>query len=208
MKKINQLDNYNIIHLYDLSKDIDKNLENSRNNEVIIKNIDTLDNKKDSLEYLKNNDIIIKYEYIDYCEGKNGEYYEDIIHLYINIENFNKFYKKLTELWREKKHIIINDLEEQESIKFLKKECCLKFGNKKCTLPPYKNEYELCKVVFEYKLNEPIDWSEIAEKMDEHTPPSKRTMYDTVNRINKRVVKELGIPRLFMFKNHTITRLK
>ncbi len=128
------------------------------------------------------------------------------IKIRINRKRFEEFYKE---------HI-----EEQKAptgkVEFLDNESVLKLGDKKCALPPYKNEHFFCRAAFEHQINEPIDWSIIYEKMtgyyEDHFGKSKDTrenwhkVYDTMVAINKRVEDALGIEKLFIWQEKTIKR--
>jgi len=130
------------------------------------------------------------------------------IKIRVNRERFEEFYKK--------------HLQEQKTptgrVKFLDEEAALKLGDKKCALPPYKNEHFFCRAAFEHQINEPIDWSIVYEKMtgyyEEHFGKSKDTrenwhrVYDTMEAINKRAKETLGIEKLFIWQEKTIKRTR
>lgn len=99
------------------------------------------------------------------------------------------------------------------SIEFDDNEAALVCGNKRCQLPPFKNEHYFCRAVFEYPVNEPVDWSLIFEKMTGHLKGEEdlpkngwRKVYDTMEAINKRTRDVLGLPNLFVWREKTITR--
>jgi hypothetical protein len=101
---------------------------------------------------------------------------------------------------------------------FIDDEAIIKIGNKKCQLPPYKNEHFFCRAIYEFPVNEPVDWSIIYEKITGYESkyfkkPANikenwRIVYDTMKRLNKRVEEVLGIKELFVWKNKTIRRTK
>ena len=103
------------------------------------------------------------------------------------------------------------------SIKFVDKEAALIMGNKKCSLPPYKNEHFLCRAMFKHAKGKPVDWSEVYETITGYyqnsygKPPKTKEnyhrVYDPVQQINERVKKDLGIEKLFDWREMTITRL-
>jgi len=138
------------------------------------------------------------------CLDKLGRTSGEKIEFEINRERFEKFYKKH---FREQKAPI-------GKIEFLDEESALKLGDKKCALPPYRSEHYFCRIVFEYPVGEAIDWSTIAEKMDmlredvKGTERNKRSLYDTVRAINKRVKEVLGIDELFIWEGNTIKRIQ
>lgn len=103
------------------------------------------------------------------------------------------------------------------SVKFIEKEAVLVIGDKKCCLPPFKNEHFLCRAMFKHSKGKPVDWSEVYEAItgyyqDSYGKPPKtkenyHRVYDPVQQINQRVKKDLGIDKLFDWREMTITRL-
>lgn len=88
-------------------------------------------------------------------------------------------------------------------------------GDKRCQLPPYKNEHYFCRAVFEYPVNEPVDWSLIFERISGHqkdeeydTKKAKRKVYDAMEALNERVEEVLGVKDLFIMREKTITRTR
>lgn len=84
-------------------------------------------------------------------------------------------------------------------------------GDQKCQMPPYRNEHSLCRAMFGYKVNEPVDWSEIYEKINESEPelpePCSRMIWDAMNALNKRVKKDINTDdKLFTWQGKTIKR--
>ena len=104
-----------------------------------------------------------------------------------------------------------------KEIKYDDKEAKILINDTVCQLPPYKNEHYLCGVMFKKKINQPIDWSVVYEKMsgDYEThygkPPKTRehwrSVYDTMIRINSRIKKDLHTTDdLFSWQELTIKR--
>ena len=130
------------------------------------------------------------------------------IKIRINRKRFEEFYKKH---FQEIKP-------PTGKIEFLDEEPALKLGDKKCALPPYKNEHFFCRATFEHQINEPIDWSIIYEKMtgyyEDHFGKSKdtrqnqRLVYDAIEAINKRAKELLDIEKLFVWQEKTIKRTR
>ncbi len=108
--------------------------------------------------------------------------------------------------------LIQKEVPQNGSIEFLDNEVRLKCGKKICQLPPYKNEHFFCRAVYTYQINEPIDWSAIYEKMAGEEPKNyeknSRTVYDTMESINKRAKKTFGVENLFVWREKTITRTR
>lgn len=82
---------------------------------------------------------------------------------------------------------------------------------KRCSLPPYRNEHFFCRVAFEYPSREPVDWSIIYQKMThkepEETEQNLRTVRDTMYRVNKRIKEVINTEdELFKWRNKSITR--
>lgn len=88
----------------------------------------------------------------------------------------------------------------------------LTLGNDKCQLPPFKYEHMLCQVMSQYLQNEPVDTSEVYEKMlgenAEWDDRARRLIKDTVRRINKRVNEAFHIPAYLKLEKNTIRRLR
>lgn len=103
------------------------------------------------------------------------------------------------------------------NIKFIDKEAVLVMGDKKCPLPPFKNEHFLCRTMFKHAKGKPVDWSEAYEAITGYyensygKPPKTKEnyhrVYDIVQQINQRVKKDLDIDKLFDWREMTITRL-
>ncbi|EKD86570.1 MAG: hypothetical protein ACD_37C00234G0009 [uncultured bacterium] len=94
---------------------------------------------------------------------------------------------------------------------FSENEAVLMINNKVVKLPAYRNEYCLCKVVFERLPNELIDWSLAYEEMTGNadmgnTETAKRKVYDAVLNLNKRVLKLAGIKDFIIWDNNTLRR--
>ncbi len=144
------------------------------------------------------------------CLDKLGRFAGEKIEFEINRERFKKFYKEHRQDLEQIKQASVIDA--NKIVEFLDDEPALKLGDRKCALPPYKNEHFFCRTAFEYKLNEPIDWSLVYEKMAGEEPKNqeknKRTVYDTLIAINKRVKEVLGIEQLFKWEGKTIKRTR
>lgn len=97
--------------------------------------------------------------------------------------------------------------------KFDKKFSKIIFGNREIHLPSNKNEFNLCRVMFEQEVNDPLDWSVVwnrTEYLDEDFLTeiiNKKRLRDTSNLINNRIKKELGVKKnLFSWKGNAISR--
>jgi hypothetical protein len=86
-------------------------------------------------------------------------------------------------------------------------------GDAVAHLPPMKNEHCLCRAMFKYRINEPVDWSLPYEEMTgdreiaDHNK-AKRMVYDTTKSLNSRAKEHLGIDELFSWQGKTIKRTK
>lgn len=127
--------------------------------------------------------------------------------------------KRLAKFLKEENSVETDDTSKQSggSVKFIDKEAVLVMGDKRCSLPPFKNEHFLCRAMFKHGKGKPVDWSEIYEMItgyyeDSYGKPPKtkenyHRVYDPVQQINERVKKDLGIDKLFDWREMTITRL-
>jgi hypothetical protein len=99
-----------------------------------------------------------------------------------------------------------------EPVVFDDDEPSLVFGTKKARIKGYTKEYELCEVIFQYKVGESVDISTVFEAMTGSegglSDKDRRMIRDTVNRINKRCQEVLGIPALIKMERNTIRRLR
>ncbi len=116
------------------------------------------------------------------------------------------------------KNIDISELLEKDiiisnkNIEFLDNKAQLKLKNKACQLPAFKNEHFLCRAMFEFQIEEPVDWSIIYEKMTGEEPKKNgkkelRVVYDAMEAVNKRTMDGFG-KKIFIWSKKTITRVK
>lgn len=98
-------------------------------------------------------------------------------------------------------------------VHFIDEKATIEIQEVKIKLPPNKNEYCLCKVMFNKEVDVPIDWSNVFEEMtgkdftEGNTETNKRCVYDTYLAINSRLKEELNTDQeLFTWKGKTITR--
>lgn len=163
------------------------------------------DDMKSGLRKLAEDEKLFQLENIQ-CLDSLGRFAGEEIKIKIDRELFEKFYKKYS---HEKKT-------PNGKVEFLDDEATLKLGDKKCSLPPYKNGHFFCRAAFEYQINEPIDWSIIYEKMtgyyEKHygkpkdTKENRHQVFDTMRAINNRVEELLDIEKLFVWQEKTIKR--
>jgi hypothetical protein len=82
--------------------------------------------------------------------------------------------------------------------------------DKEYSLPRFKNNYYVCKILFKRKPKEAVDWSEIYEAMHSDIEPEKsdwRKVYDSVNDINNKVKTIFNTnDNLLTWENHTVKR--
>lgn len=85
-------------------------------------------------------------------------------------------------------------------------------GDKKCSLPPAKNEEYLAKVMFARPTGEFVDWSIIYKEMTGTeavigSGQDSKSVRDTMNRLNKRVQEVIGTnDKLLSWKNKSVCR--
>lgn len=120
--------------------------------------------------------------------------------------DFNSTYNKYL--------LMMKDAEQRpdESVEFDDDTGMLTLGKDKCQLPPFKYEHMLCEAMSQYLQNEPVDTSEVYEKMlgenAEWDAKARRLIKDTVRRINRRVNEAFNIPAYLKLEKNTIRRLR
>ena len=105
---------------------------------------------------------------------------------------------------------------EQAAIEFNDEIGAIIINGLKCNLPPFQNEHCLARAIFGYKKGQPVDWSFIYEKMTGDFPANsphlgdskmKRTVNDTVRRLNERIQRTINTEDLLIDqKGKTIIR--
>jgi hypothetical protein len=103
------------------------------------------------------------------------------------------------------------EVKKYRSLKFVDNQAVIQAGNIKIKLPPHGNEHWLCKIMYKYKINEPVDWSEIYEAVTGNSLPDdkrkgKKMVYDAYEKLNERVESKTGIKGAFAWQNNTIKR--
>lgn len=109
-----------------------------------------------------------------------------------------------------------NDLKSTE-VKYDDDKATLEIGNKKCQIPPYKNEHYFYRAIDEHGANEPVDWSIIYEKMTgyyeiyygkpQKTRENWRLVYDTMRALNKRIKRTINTDdNFFTWQEKTVKR--
>lgn len=183
-----------------------------------------------SIEHLRNNDVAVQMRiYNDVWHGMGipatpegrlamlngswrtrakhwlagmGEQGKFKIQIALKIDRkFDDFYTKLTGKTEMPQPLIYK-------AEFLPKKSALKVGDKLISLPPYKNEFDLCRVMFQSVIGEPVDWSLVYEEMskkDEPDEKAKKRIYDACSAVNERL-QEFGFPELFIWEAKTIRR--
>lgn len=85
-------------------------------------------------------------------------------------------------------------------------------NNKRCSLPTAKNEEYLARAMFSREVGESVDWSIIYKEMTGSDNvigniKNKKTLTDTIDRLNKRIKNTLGIEdKLISCENKTMRR--
>lgn len=94
----------------------------------------------------------------------------------------------------------------------------IKIGKQNVALPPYKNEYYFCQVMFEYKPKESVSWDIIYDRMTEYSTVSGgikpepirenwQKVNDTMKRVNNRVKEIVNTDdNLFSWSEKTVMR--
>jgi hypothetical protein len=167
-------------------------------------------NKIDISFLYEGDSVPYRYGGLEYDDPRS-EKYQNLI------ENIRKETSKKLEMLRQvKPKVIITDKQKEaiglRKVLFIDNEAVLKIGNKKCHIPPSSHMHSLCRVVFRHTLNEPVDWSIIYEEMTgnkegENFKKDKKSVYDTLDRINKAVKKCLNTDdELLSWDRKTIKR--
>lgn len=96
-----------------------------------------------------------------------------------------------------------------KNLSFSEEEPAIKNDGLSCQLPPYKNEFYLCKIMFGQKTGAPVDWDIVYKEMtgDDNFENKWRVVYDTMRRVNGRFKKTFKTKsQLFYWQNKTIKR--
>jgi len=97
------------------------------------------------------------------------------------------------------------------------KEIAVKVGNFGVLLPASKNEQFFCRAMFKYPASQPVDWTIVYQEITGLEPSfdnkkqmqrNKRTVQDTMYRVNNRIKEDLDInDNLFVWDEKTVKRL-
>jgi hypothetical protein len=143
--------------------------------------------------------------------GRKTDYFEEIVikdgKLFLTVSGV-ELLKQAHKLVAEK----LTGQKPKESLsKFFDNEAILEVDGFRIQLPPHKNEHFFCQAIFEYSLNEPVDWEPICEKMTGllfgDPKLNWRKVYDTMESINKRI-EEKGLSKLFIWQEKSVKRLR
>ena len=226
MTKLEELDEYTFYAIYNLIINIKRELDNE-DDEVsiplfnpIIRYLDKLPTiaHDPDIEYCKRREQAIEYlkesNCIDYYEGRpkvpdnESVILHDYILIKINRNIFNKFCDNIIRIFK-KKHIKPKSLKNQKII-FNDIKAVIQIGNQKVQLIPHKNEHLFYRAMFNQSKRSPISWDKVYEILQGTQSSSKedrKSVFDTMYRINKRIKKELCIEEnLFSRKNNLIIR--
>jgi len=190
--------------------------------------------------YPQQKDISIDYYYFNYEdrmddsklfekfleEAKNKECFEQFSRTNcadgIGFSFFNVDLKKITK-FKEKLLIKLKNLTPSKTdlrsmvIKYDDDKAILETENRKCQIPPYKNEHFFCRAMYEHDTNEPTDWSVIYEKITgyyeifygkpQNIRANWRLVYDAMEALNKRVKHTINTDDdLFTWQEKTAKR--
>ena len=72
-------------------------------------------------------------------------------------------------------------------------------GSKVCPIPINTNQYFLCKALFDKKFGTPVTETDIVNMAD-WAKDTKRSVYDAMNAVNKRIKSDLGIEKFIKLK--------
>ena len=72
-------------------------------------------------------------------------------------------------------------------------------GGKPCEIPINTNQYFLCKALFDKKFGTPVTETDIVDMAD-WAKDTKRSVYDAMNAVNKRIKNDLSIDKFIKWK--------
>ena len=72
-------------------------------------------------------------------------------------------------------------------------------GGKVCPIPINTNQYFLCKALFEKKFGTPVTETDIVDMAD-WAKDTRRSVYDAMNAVNKRIKEDLNIEKFIKWK--------
>ena len=84
-------------------------------------------------------------------------------------------------------------------IRFDEKTGIISMGGKPCEIPINTNQYFLCKALFDKKFGTPVTETDIVDMAD-WAKDTKRSVYDAMNAVNKRIKSDLGIEKFIKWK--------
>ncbi len=158
-----------------------------------------------NIRHIVRNQLEKKHKVLEIVDTNNDKWYGSTrFILEIKEQKFEKLYKEYepTEL-KGKVNL------KKDHVKFLEDKSTIVVGDLECPLLPYKNEFYLCKVMFNQKVNTPISWDFIYKETtgDEGPKNEWRSVYDTMRKVNKRFMQKFNIDyKLFSWQNKTIKR--
>ena len=106
----------------------------------------------------------------------------------------NDYYFKLKD-----KHALQPEKPIDTKIRFNEKTGKITFGSKVCPVPINTNQYFLCKALFEKKFGTSVTETDIVDMAD-WAKDTKRSVYDAMNAVNKRIESDLNIEKFFKWK--------
>lgn len=84
-------------------------------------------------------------------------------------------------------------------IRFNEKTGVIKMGTKVCPVPINTNQYFLCKVLFVLPFGTTVTETDIVDMAD-WAKDTKRSVYDSMNAVNKRIKEDLDIKKFIKWK--------
>ena len=84
-------------------------------------------------------------------------------------------------------------------IKFDAKTGKITIGSKICPVPINTNQYFLCKILFAVPFGTPVTETDIVDTID-WAKETKRSVYDAMNAVNKRIENDLNIEKFMKWK--------
>lgn len=84
-------------------------------------------------------------------------------------------------------------------IRFNEKTGVIKMGTRVCPVPINTNQYFLCKALFVLPFDTPVTETDIVDMAD-WAKDTKRSVYDAMNAVNKRIKEDLDIEKFIKWK--------
>ena len=204
-----------------VASEIEKKFNITKKGDIIRYDIDEKRTAEYSPSYYDQIDILEKMDTAKAIEIKERTFNKDLARDASNekgnsfiIEIFHSKFSEFCQKYKDAEDEVATTGHKKLSegiVAFEDDEAVIKIGDKKCSLPPYKNEHYFARAMFNRNVNEFVDWSIIYEEMTGGEPANesadKRTVQDTMYRVNNRIKKIIRTENdLFTWRERAIKR--